>query len=90
MEKRVPKSEKYKNISGVLNTGLTAAKVKYVSVREYSRRRDEIFYRVTKDMLAALYDEFEGISHVRSASRVGFSDLGVNRRRVEKIRSLVE
>ena len=62
MEKRVPKSDKYKNISGVLNTGLTATKVKYVSVREYTRRRDEIYYRVTKDMLAALYDEFEGDS----------------------------
>ena len=42
------------------------------------------------DDVEFLYDEFEGISHVRSASRVGFSDLGVNRRRVERIRSLVE
>ena len=28
----------------------------------------------------------EGLIHVRSASRVGYSDLGVNRRRVERIR----
>lgn len=32
-------------------------------------------------------DEAAGVIHVRSASRVGSSDLGVNRRRVEQIRS---
>ncbi len=30
----------------------------------------------------------DGIIHVRSASRVGYSDLGVNRRRVERLRTL--
>jgi apolipoprotein D and lipocalin family protein len=33
-------------------------------------------------------DDKQKIIHVRSASRVGFSDLGVNRRRIEKIRKL--
>ena len=42
------------------------------------------------DDVEFLYDELENISHVRSASRIGYSDLGTNRRRVEKIRSLVE
>ena len=42
------------------------------------------------DDVEFLYDELENISHVRSASRVGYTDLGANRRRVEKIRSIVE
>lgn len=32
------------------------------------------------------FDATAGVVHVRSASRVGYSDLGVNRRRVEDIR----
>ena len=32
----------------------------------------------------------DGIVHVRSASRVGHSDLGANRRRVERLRTLLQ
>ena len=39
------------------------------------------------DDLEFWFDERDAIVHVRSASRVGYSDLGVNRRRVETIRS---
>ena len=35
-------------------------------------------------------DDRNKIVHVRSASRVGFSDLGVNRRRIEKIRKQLD
>jgi uncharacterized protein (DUF1499 family) len=33
-------------------------------------------------------DDHKKIIHVKSASRVGYSDLGVNRRRIEKIRKI--
>jgi uncharacterized protein (DUF1499 family) len=36
------------------------------------------------------FDDANKIIHVRSASRIGYWDLGVNRRRVEKIRKLWE
>ena len=39
------------------------------------------------DDVEFLADESAGVIHVRSASRVGTSDLGVNRRRVETIRA---
>lgn len=38
------------------------------------------------DDLEVLVDEEDGVMHVRSASRVGRSDFGVNRRRVEELR----
>jgi uncharacterized protein (DUF1499 family) len=41
---------------------------------------DDVEFRVDRDA---------GVVHVRSASRVGAGDLGVNRKRVEEIRSLL-
>ena len=46
-------------------------------------------FRFVDDVEFAL-DENEKLIHIRSASRTGHSDLGVNRRRVEKIRELWE
>lgn len=40
------------------------------------------------DDLEFFIDDRQKIIHVKSASRVGYSDLGVNRRRIEKIRKL--
>lgn len=42
-------------------------------------------FRFTDD-IELLLDEAAGVIHIRSASRVGYSDLGVNRRRVAEIR----
>lgn len=38
------------------------------------------------DDIEFLVDKENGVVHVRSASRLGYSDLGVNRKRVEAIR----
>ena len=47
------------------------------------------FFGFVDDVEFAL-DENENLIHIRSASRTGHSDLGVNRRRVEKIRKFWE
>ncbi|WP_455379630.1 DUF1499 domain-containing protein [Petrachloros mirabilis] len=42
------------------------------------------------DDVEFVFDEETKTIHFRSASRTGYGDLGVNRRRMEKMRSLVE
>lgn len=46
-------------------------------------------FRFVDDVEARL-DKTSKLIHIRSASRVGHSDLGINRKRVEKIRTLFE
>ena len=41
------------------------------------------------DDLELYYDRAAGLVHVRSASRLGRRDFGVNRRRVEELRALI-
>ncbi|MEX1198641.1 MAG: DUF1499 domain-containing protein [Pseudohongiellaceae bacterium] len=38
------------------------------------------------DDVEFLHDPAQGVTHVRSASRVGYSDLGANRQRIERLR----
>jgi uncharacterized protein (DUF1499 family) len=42
------------------------------------------------DDLELYYDERQGVLHVRSASRLGRRDFGVNRKRVEALRALIQ
>ena len=42
------------------------------------------------DDVEFVFNEESKVIHFRSASRVGYGDLGVNRRRMEEIRKLVE
>ena len=46
------------------------------------------FFRF-RDDLELLIDPTNGVIHVRSASRIGRSDLGANRKRVERLRALL-
>lgn len=42
------------------------------------------------DDVELFYDDKAGLVHVRSASRLGRRDFGVNRNRVEKLRALIQ
>ena len=42
------------------------------------------------DDVELYYDEKQGLVHVRSASRLGRRDFGVNRKRVEALRALIQ
>lgn len=42
------------------------------------------------DDVELIFDDETKTIHFRSASRTGYGDLGVNRRRMETIRSLIE
>jgi uncharacterized protein (DUF1499 family) len=42
------------------------------------------------DDVELLYDPQAGVVHVRSASRLGRRDFGVNRERIEQLRSIIE
>ena len=41
------------------------------------------------DDVELYYDQRQGVVHVRSASRLGRRDFGVNRKRVEALRSVI-
>ena len=77
LEKKPPKSIKYANVQGKLDTGMTIDKLKIVSSREYTRRRDEIHYRITKTQLCELYEEYEADEYESISEAAGVeSDSG--------------
>jgi uncharacterized protein (DUF1499 family) len=70
-----------KVVSGMKRVHIVVAEDRHLRVEFTSA-----FLRFVDDVEFLLDDGTKTI-HVRSASRVGYSDLGVNRRRVEEIRS---
>lgn len=59
LDRAVPKNSKFSHIKSSLNTGSNVNKVKTVTSREYAKRRDEIFYRITKKQLTELFEAYE-------------------------------
>ena len=59
MDRRVPKNEKFAHVPGRLDTGLTVNKVKFITAQEFAKRRNEIFYRLSRGQLYQLYSEYE-------------------------------
>jgi len=80
------KSQKaaHKELLQILNslprTKITVTKDDYICAECKS-----LLFRFTDD-LEFVFDSNKKIIHVRSASRIGYSDFGVNRKRVEAIR----
>jgi uncharacterized protein (DUF1499 family) len=63
-------------------------RARVVSVKENIIQAEftSFFFRFVDDA-EFFFDELKKIIHVKSASRIGYSDLGVNRRRIENIRN---
>jgi uncharacterized protein (DUF1499 family) len=68
-------------VSGMKRSRIVAAEERYL-LAEFTSS----LFRFVDDV-EFLLDDGTKMIHVRSASRIGYYDLGVNRRRVEKIRS---
>jgi uncharacterized protein (DUF1499 family) len=66
--------------------GMKRARIKTTQERYIHAEFTSFLFRFVDDV-EFLLDEGTKTIHVRSASRVGYSDLGVNRKRVEVIRS---
>ncbi|EEY70422.1 sporangia induced conserved hypothetical protein [Phytophthora infestans T30-4] len=59
MEKRIPQNPKYKNTQSKIDSGTTVNKVRLISHKEFLKRRDETFRRITCRCLAELFNEYE-------------------------------
>jgi uncharacterized protein (DUF1499 family) len=75
------------NLLGIINS-LKRARVVEVEAGYIHAEFTSAILRFVDDV-EFYFDERQKVIQVRSASRVGYSDLGVNRRRVETIRKLM-
>ncbi|KDO31449.1 hypothetical protein SPRG_04064 [Saprolegnia parasitica CBS 223.65] len=61
MDKKLPVNPKYKDTQSKLNTGNTVNNVRLISSKEFLKRRDESFRRITPKCLAELFNEYEDV-----------------------------
>jgi uncharacterized protein (DUF1499 family) len=80
-----PAAEALPRLAGIVRSLPRATVIEATDTYLHAEFRSAIFRFV--DDVEFLADETAGVIHVRSAARLGRSDLGVNRRRVEAIRS---
>ena len=76
------------NLNALMSKELRSTVVKEEGNNLYAEFRSRLLGYV--DDVELLYDDRAGLIHVRSASRLGRKDFGVNRKRVEALRSLIQ
>lgn len=54
MDKKVKPNPKYNDVKSTLNTGMTMDKVQIITNNQVTKRRGEIFNRISKQSLAKL------------------------------------
>ena len=59
MDKRVPRNPRYAGVRATINSGMTVDKVRVVTTKQYLRRRDESFFRISAGQLHELFAEYE-------------------------------
>ena len=72
-------------VSALPRTKIIKKREDYLHIEFRSR-----WLRFVDDVEFWLPEQMPGTIHLRSASRLGYSDLGVNRRRMEQIRALFQ
>ncbi|KAG6964987.1 hypothetical protein JG688_00007441 [Phytophthora aleatoria] len=78
MEKRIPQNPKYKNTQSKIDSGTTVNKVRLISHKEFLKRRDETFRRITCHCLAELFNEYEDIGGASQPEMVARMVKGAN------------
>ena len=82
------REEAVKRLIGILEKQATARVTLTETDYIHAEFRSQIFRFV--DDVEFLFSDEEKIIHVKSASRTGYSDLGANRKRVERLRRAFE
>ncbi|KAL4101583.1 hypothetical protein PRIC1_005335 [Phytophthora ramorum] len=78
MEKKIPQNPRYKNTQSKIDSGSTVNKVRLISHKEFLKRRDETFRRITCRCLAELFSEYEDTGSASQPEMVARMVKGAN------------